>query len=109
MNFFQALALVLGLLALASASLYLPYRVEMHTVATGETGVEPQRERTYAPLWNAPQRGYDPEAKVHIGSVEVDVGRLLATYAVILPVTILLFAAGYAIGDLDEQGPAVQP
>lgn len=107
MNFFQALALVLGLLALASASLYLPYRVEMHTTAASEMDAEPQRERQYAPVWNAPEHGYDSEAGAYIRSVEIDIGRLLATYAIILPVMIMLFAAGYATGNLDKKAPAM--
>lgn len=99
---FQVLALVLGFLALSSASLYLPYRIEVSTTS-GEMDAESQWERQYALIWNAPEPGYDSKAE----STEIDIGRLLATYAIILPITILLFAASYAAGDLDENDPAL--
>lgn len=106
MNSFQVLALVLGLLALTSASLYLPYRIEFSTTS-GEMDAESQWRRQYVLVWNAPEPGYDSKAEAHILSTEIDVGRLLATYAIILPITILLFAAGYATGNLDKNGPAL--
>lgn len=98
MNASQVLVLALGLLGLIITSLYVPYRVEVYTVTARGMDAEPQSERRYAPVWNAPERGYDSATKAHIRSVELDVGRLLATYAIILPVTILLYAAGYGAG-----------